>query len=449
MAGSPTQSSSDGQNSPVFPFYKLPTELLVEIFEHICFQLYSANKSSAKDSNTTARFHGPAVALARVCQHWRRVVLGAPYFWTDIHITNWSKKVKAAAHTYLERSQSCPLSLTWVEEKSSGTGALAVLNDLIVPFAERCYRMSVDIYSPKVAGPLLAGMQTLDFPILRDLHFQVSGPRKRSPFKLIIQSAPRLRRCKFVNLIFTLPLPSNLAVLDYQFPLGAARSPDILGPLLDFFPHVAHSLERLRILTPLPFSPVIPRRPRILLQNLKSLVVCEQSCIVTDNIITPNLTSLCVARGRANGLHGFHAPQLRSLTLCRVPLLPLLTLRDLPSMFPQLESVVFARCDDVSASIPLLLAPEQNEPCSLQGGSKHPPKPYPFPKLKELTVVMDLEWPNCLPSLQAAMQWQRRVDQDTHSFIEHLAQRFSDSRGVRFVITDTFDWRGSGLEVFM
>ena len=102
--------------------------------------------------------------------------------------------------------------------------------------------------------------------------------------------------------------------------------------------------------------------------------------------------------------HGFPVPKLQSIQFRGIPLLPLLTLHDLPSMFPQLESVMFADCTDESAFIDLLEPPQPKELSSLQKAAKHPPNhrkaENPFPKLKELAISDLADW----TSLQAATE---------------------------------------------
>lgn len=106
----------------------------------------------------------------------------------------------------------------------------------------------------------------------------------------------------------------------------------------------------------------------------------------------------------AEMFHGFSAPKLESIQFCKIPLLPLLASHDLPSMSPQLESVMFAACTDESAFIDLLKPTQPKEPSSLQKAANYPPKhrkvENPFPKLEELTISNLLDW----TSLQAVIE---------------------------------------------
>ena len=198
-------------------------------------------------------------------------------------------------------------------------------------------------------------------------------------------------------------------VLDYAF-LDSEGSTDSfnLDPLLEFLPHVAHSLEHMRFGPPLSSVNFTPRISKIPLENLKSIHIKESHAIV-GHILAPNLTYFAAsyspvahpayATWVAGVFEGFSAPKLQSIRFDRAPLLPLLATHNLPSMFPQLESALFFNCSDESAFFPLL-----EPPTPLEKASEHPSGlrkvENPFPRLKELTIS---DMKICVP-LQAVIE---------------------------------------------
>jgi hypothetical protein len=391
---------SDGQNLLVGSACgELPTELLVKIFKH----------TRPHSPDTYTGVYSYPVALAQVCHHWRAVVLGAPTLWSNINIMEYTTdKSKVAAHTYLELSKMCPLFLTWFSHEQTNINVQEVINNLVIPFAERWQRITLIAHDEEAPNALLTAMETLDFPNLRDIEIS-SYFMRLSPSELTLaRSAPLLRRCRLDSFPSLPPLPSRLVVLDYLLTALNAE-PVILDPLLDFLPHVAHSVEHLRFRS-INFQVLVtPRRSRILLQQLKSLLV-EDSHIVMNHVLTPNLTYLAVihpqnadAHKIAGMLDGFSAPKLHTLQFYRTPLLPLLASHHLPSMFPQLESVIIDNCINEPAFISLLVPPGLKKPLSdLQSGLKYRQVKNPFPKLKELT--MSVSDTRHLISLQAAIR---------------------------------------------
>ena len=342
------------------------------------------------------------------------MAIGAPTLWTDICVLEYySEEVKEAARIYLERSRACPIFLTWFTESGRFyTDVPEIIGHLIVPAAERWQRITLIAGNKAAPDALLAAMEPLDFPILRDIEIScVPFVEPFSPTSTLCRSAPLLHRCRFRNFPSLPPLPSNLVVLDCVFmPLAVSSELDI-DLLLEFLPHVAHSLEHLRFGPP-PASKIhpTPHTPKIPLENLKSLLITN-SHVIMNHILVPNLTYFIAlsspeaeTRETAEMFQGFSAPKLQSIQFQRTPLLPLLTKHNLPSMFPQLESVLLSGCADESAFVSLLDPPKPKKPSSLKKASKYPQKhrkvENPFPHLKELTISDMTIW----TSLQAAIE---------------------------------------------
>jgi hypothetical protein len=439
-----TSLLADGKNYWAdFPFDKLPLEVFVGLLKYTRLSIKRAHRKKL------GVYHYP-VALTHVCRSWREAVLGTPGFWTNILIQHNTAGEKAAVRAYLERSKMCPLSLTWFSHRQPDTNAQGLIDNLIVPaLAERWQRITLISYDGGTVDKLLAAMGALDFPILLDIEVPLIFQHLMAlaPPGLTCRNAPLLRRCRLTDSLSFPPIPSNLVVLDYELrPWVSSRIN--LSPLFKFLPHVAHSLEHLRIRSTwsLHLESDTPRRPRIPLPNLKSLVVVD-SQIVVDRILTPNLTNLIVTYHYPNKnaqevvemFDGFSAPKLQSLQFYQTPLLPLLTSHHLPSMFPQLESVSLIDCFDEPAFISLL---ELQKPLSLQvpEESKHLQGRYPFPELKELTMSTPVsKHPisfEAVISLKAAIQC---ADLDTPSFIQHLT-RLLCKRGIKLILSKCREW---------
>lgn len=416
-----------------FRFDKLPTELLVGIFHHARIRGVS---------NARRTKHPYPVALSQVCRHWRNVALGAPTLWTDIRIVQYdTKEIGEAPHVYLERSKTCPIFLTWLSNPER-PDIQEVINNLIIPGAERWQRITLITGNDEAADTLLIAMKSLDFPILQDVEISRT-PLELSPSNpAFCHNAPLLRRCRFRGVPSFPPLPSSLVVLDYV-PSALRFAEFDLDPLLEFLPHVAHSLEYLRFgLPPVPKVQFTPRTSKIPLEHLKSLLI-KDSHVIMDHIFTPSLTYLGVfylpeadTTDAAKMFEGFSAPILRSIQFRKVPLLPILTIHHFPSMFPQLESITLSGCTDESSFAHLLGQPKPKTPSSLQKASK-----YPFPNLKELTISDMTIW----TSLQAAIEKRlnngekslRRIrlpkEETTGGILSHL-RRWLPTQGIELVL---------------
>ena len=383
------------------------------------------------------------------------MALGAPTLWTDIRIRKYyAEGAREAPRIYLERSKTCPIFLTWFSNaEQSYADVQEVVNDLIVPGAERWQRITLLAGDSPAADVLLTAMEFLDFPILQDVEISYMRMVELSPPKpTFCRNAPLLHRYRFraVPALYP-PLPSNLVILDYMDSVFGLGEFD-LDPLLEFLPHVAHSLEHLRFGPPLASKVrVTPRTSRIPLEHLKSLLV-KDSHVIMDHIFTPNLTYFAAfhplaadAKDPAKMFQGFSAPMLRSIQFRGTPLLPILNTHSIPSMFPQLESVTLSDCTNESAFALMLEPPMPKKPSSLQKASKYPSKhrkvQHPFPNLKELTISDMTSW----TSFQAAIEKRLKngdkslkkirlpKDEAAETIMSHL-RRWLPAQGIELVL---------------
>ena len=380
------------------------------------------------------------------------MALEAPTLWSNIYITkNYTEETKEAAHINLERSKSAPLFLTWFSmEGQTDAEAEEIIDDLIIPYAHRWQRITLLANGEEVADALHAVMGPLDFQILRDVEISCLSSKLSLSGLTLCRNAPLLRRCRLHHVPSLPSLPSNLVVLDYLLTM-LGEEPFSLDPLLDFLPHVAHSLEHLRFGSPTSNISATPRKPKIPLQNLKSLLV-KDSHNIMEHILTPNLTYFAAsylfkpdAKKVAEMFHGFSAPKLQSIQFRKIPLLPLLVLHDIPSMFPQLESVMFADCTYESAFVDLLEPSQPKGSSSLQTAANHSPIHRnvggSFPNLKELAISDMANW----TSLQAAIEKRLKngdkslrmihlpKEDETESIMRHLT-RWLPKQGIELVL---------------
>ena len=204
----------------------------------------------------------------------------------------YTEETREAARISLGRSKTCPLFLTWFsKEGQTDAEAREVIDDLIIPHANRWKRITLIANVEEVPDALLTAMGPLDFQILQDLEISRLSPRLS--WLTLGRNAPLLRRCQLRH-ISSLPLtPSNLVVFDCLFVLLEEETFN-LDPLLEFLPHVAHSLEHLRFGPPASDILVTPRKSRITLQNLVSLLVKDSDDIM-EHIFTPNLAFLAAS----------------------------------------------------------------------------------------------------------------------------------------------------------
>jgi len=185
------------------------------------------------------------------------VVLWAPTLWTNIDVPEYhTEEAKERARIYLERSKTCPIFLTWfTEEEKFRTDVPAIVKNIIIPGARRWQRITLFAGNKKVPDDFLAAIEPLNFPILQDLEISCKPfLDSYSPKSALRISAPLLSRCRLRD-IPSLPPPSNLVVLDYITLESELMTEFSLDPLLEFLPHIAHSLEHLRFGLP-PFSNV-------------------------------------------------------------------------------------------------------------------------------------------------------------------------------------------------
>jgi len=151
------------------PFNKLPSELLIAIFEQ------GERASRGYDSQTI-----PFPVLAsHVCRLWRNVALDAATLWTDIRIYNiHSLHGNISERLYLERSKSCLLNFTICSHGTfavdSDSRAIArKVSKVLLPHIGRVHQITLFTESGEVLLAAMALFQDVSAPCLQKLRISI------------------------------------------------------------------------------------------------------------------------------------------------------------------------------------------------------------------------------------------------------------------------------------
>jgi len=138
------------------PVFKLPNEIVTEIFFHF-LPIYPL-------CPPLAGIHSPTI-LSQICREWRGIALATPTLWRAISLSNPSIPFERQVHLAgmsLSRSRYCPLSLQLdeVEDTMHVTAALSA----VVPHRARWEHLALHLplsHLPTIPGPM---------PLLRHLN---------------------------------------------------------------------------------------------------------------------------------------------------------------------------------------------------------------------------------------------------------------------------------------
>ncbi|KAG1750543.1 uncharacterized protein EDB91DRAFT_1217229 [Suillus paluster] len=89
----------------VSPLWRLPTEILAQIFHH-CLPDF---RHWERDYPSPHPTRSAPILLTRICRRWRDVVVGMPSFWCNLYLSKRRKWEQAAFcyTSWLERTQGC------------------------------------------------------------------------------------------------------------------------------------------------------------------------------------------------------------------------------------------------------------------------------------------------------------------------------------------------------
>ncbi|KAF8336229.1 hypothetical protein F5887DRAFT_1247670 [Amanita rubescens] len=145
----------------------IPSEILCEIFQHLCYRPISLHVL-----DNSSRFDEFPWAVGQVCKHWRAIFLSCPHLWTSLflryHYTDIVDVDRMSRRTRLclERSEQLPLIIT---VRSSSVGSIEDFPrttwKLLLSCSERWERADVALSDE----PLLFDLLKCKMPILKSL----------------------------------------------------------------------------------------------------------------------------------------------------------------------------------------------------------------------------------------------------------------------------------------
>ncbi|KAF9264548.1 hypothetical protein L218DRAFT_900365 [Marasmius fiardii PR-910] len=154
------------------PVYRLPPEILINIFDFCC----TTNDLEAKENSMPT-----AVTLSRVCGRWRNILLSTPRLWTSlsVHFNGWTREPqKLSGLTKMFMDRSGKLGLTISLDFSNADEPLEVVLPALEPLVHNSSRWT-DV---KLVIPALVIKHSLfesirgRLPVLEHLYITGCGP---------------------------------------------------------------------------------------------------------------------------------------------------------------------------------------------------------------------------------------------------------------------------------
>ena len=295
------------------------------------------------------------LSLLQVCRKWRDITTAAPTLWTDIVILASEENNNLdlnAARLFMERSKSCPLSLTWDNPHRNQD---PVIHDILSPASYRLKNLTIEARF-RIPDSLLITLEAMQFPTLEYFSFtewcRSRGPPLPQPSLAAVNLyAPRLHRCVSLNSVVPTGTLSSLARL--EIVIFRHDRPFDPAAFFDLLRNTAQNLKRLRLEgLKLPLRGYSLNAPNVRLQALEDLTLQFASEFLLF-ISAPNLHTLRLCDDSVHSipsLEGFRAPKLTHLHFSDLLLLDLETNVDLPWQFQELETVVFFECHSTNSS---------------------------------------------------------------------------------------------------
>ncbi|KDR80977.1 hypothetical protein GALMADRAFT_241561 [Galerina marginata CBS 339.88] len=101
----------------IFPMYRLPPEIVVEIFHFVCLPPSPETYRASEDKTcvtTQLTDYTPPLFLGQICKEWRNLAWSAPPLWTFVYLfwsTNRNRILLELFKEWLERTCQLPLSI--------------------------------------------------------------------------------------------------------------------------------------------------------------------------------------------------------------------------------------------------------------------------------------------------------------------------------------------------
>ncbi|KAG7090651.1 hypothetical protein E1B28_009752 [Marasmius oreades] len=356
------KKSMERYRSLLSPVYRLPSELLSEIFGYCC------------EYNFLDLAMPPAISLSMVCGRWREIVLSSPRLWSSITIMglryhNYQQadegtdeedvdeeelhrdRVTNRIRLCLERSKSAPLALNvTIHDNSWDEHDLGyIVMRLLAEHSERWEKFTFtgpEFYASSVAGEI-------NLPILSHLRLMLLDRDSLLPLD-------RFRNCPVLSSVDTdttdrLQLPwASIRALRLTECTDSSVLP-VLSSCLN--------LEELRLFEHYDSYDQTPRREMIMSDTIKTLSILsidsDSEGQIVQHFTFPRLSSIDIVHPRMSPLHLQQLIQRSSCSITSLSLNgPRLTdpqLSSLLRLMPELRMLDIGNCEGYPISGPRFL----------------------------------------------------------------------------------------------
>ncbi|KAJ6466839.1 hypothetical protein C8R45DRAFT_938860 [Mycena sanguinolenta] len=174
----------------IVPIGKLPTELLVEVFQLVLDTGFDSEYHHAHKARAALR---NVLCLSQVSPYWRQIVHNASQLWAignfiEIFVDRESKdQYLGGLEAVLARSKSLPVSIALVQSaRTNGHQTSKTIARIVTPTAHRWKRLRIEMPSFLASDKVPPGT----FEALE--HLYISGFEKQMDPVVAFQSSPRL-----------------------------------------------------------------------------------------------------------------------------------------------------------------------------------------------------------------------------------------------------------------
>jgi F-box-like len=383
-----------------FPFHRLPSDLLIAIFQEVWRSSRNYNRHSIPSP----------IVLSHVCRLWRDVALDAAALWTDIRIYDGrADQIRPYYEMYFERSKSSLLDVSYHSYTAvNGTSVIS----FVLPHISRVRRLTIMLENDFLLSSIMTLFTDVAAPHLESLGLFLldkvysSRSLENKSLQLFNGGAARLRSVQLHHVPCLLQ-PQFTQLTSFTLMLnGGVRLP----PILDLLTNVAKTLVRFRIGSGIFYLDIADYSSSpIELSLLESLDILDAR--ILPYLHTPRLRNLHMRNVRSATLDTFiercsslELSTLESLKLDNVHLSCFQNKTAVARGLPLLTELMLWNCTDESTFLSLL---KQNDPDNKekihhdQSHQQAPSTPLMDPKtsviimphLHTLTLSTQSSWP--------------------------------------------------------
>ncbi|KAJ3507549.1 hypothetical protein NLJ89_g6239 [Agrocybe chaxingu] len=278
----PCRNPPDGSPNAHFPFVRLPTEIMQEIFLRCLPPGPPANAERIyhlPDLQGFTKKDAPLL-LCQVCRLWRQAALSIPNLWMSLDVyvsTGQARPALPLVELWLARSGGLPLSLSLFQQNDSNANRVAAgeILDLYKSYIHRWCDIQFDLTGPRYSRQLTP--QQSSAPMLKQFRMQTSYRVYEEDDKDlfgIFNNVPRLEKLH----VSRIPGLSLLGASAFLIPWN-----QLVSLTLDYVPCVGTSHH------------VLEKCPRLTEATFK--VDSIDSALADYNPVRHNLTSLNINIG--------------------------------------------------------------------------------------------------------------------------------------------------------